>query len=336
MRALLLFAALLIAPTTAAAVNLPVSVRGEGVIVRAERGLDSLAADIAERAPRTLAAIAADLDGLPRPALVEIRVVVDTSEIAAVAPHPNIPEWAVGVAFARQGIVIVAVRRGGEMLDVLDTVDHELAHMALGAALGGRAPRWLDEGFAYVHSSDWSFARFRTLVGMAWSGNTIPLSELSRSFPAAEQSAHRAYAQSYDFVAFLAKRGRYPDPDDDGDRYPFRQFLAEVASGKSTSEAALEAFGTRLSDLYDEWRRQLRSRYLMVPAELFGLGVWCFGALLLIIAYIRRRVQNRATLARWDEEDIARDAVRAAMGLERQDQLPLAGDPAGPPDPSDP
>lgn len=302
-RAVVFIAAVLAVPATASAISLPVTARGDGVVVRAERGLDDLAADIARRAPGTLASIAADLEGLPRPALVEIRVVVDTEDIQAAAPYGQVPAWAVGVAFDRAGVVVVAVRRGGEMLDVLGTVDHELAHMALGAALGGRAPRWLDEGFAYLHSSDWSFARFRTLVGMAWSNNVIPLAELDQSFPAAEQSAHRAYAQSYDFVAFLARRGRWPDTDDDGDRYPFRRFLAEVAAGASTGDAALEAFGTRLSDLFDEWRRQLRSRYLMLPAEMFGIGVWCLGALLLIIAYIRRRVKNRRTLARWAQEE---------------------------------
>lgn len=298
-------ALLVAAPATAAAVELPVVERGEGVVVRAARGLDAVAADIAERAPRTLASIAADLEGLPRPALVEIRVVVDTADIASVSPHPGVPPWAVGVAFSDAGVVVVAVRRGSEMLDVLGTVDHELAHMALGAALDGRAPRWLNEGFAYLHSSDWSFARFRTLVGMAWTGNTISLPELDRSFPRAEQAAHRAYAQSYDFVAFLARRGRYPDHDDDGNRYPFRKFLAQVAAGKSTSAAALEAYSATLSDLYDEWRRNLRSRYLMLPAELFGLAVWIFGAFLLIVAYIRRRLKNKRTLAQWEEDEEA-------------------------------
>lgn len=301
----MVLALLVAAPAPAAAVELPVVERGDGVVVRAARGLEAIAGDIAARAPRTLAAIAADLQGLPRPPLVEIRVVVDTRDIASVSPHPGVPPWAVGVAFSDAGVVVVAVKRQSEMLDVLGTVDHELAHMALGAALGGRAPRWLNEGFAYLHSSDWSFARFRTLVGMAWTGNTIPLTELDLSFPAAEQSAHRAYAQSYDFVAFLARRGRYPDPDDDGDRYPFRRFLAQVAAGHSTSEAALEAYSATLRDLYDEWRRNLRSRYLMLPAELFGLGVWCFGALLLIVAYIRRRLKNKATLAQWAEEEDA-------------------------------
>ena len=305
MRSLVLALVLLALPATAAAVELPITERGPGVVVRAERGLEALAGDIAERAPRTLAAIAADLEGLPRPSLVEIRVVVDTRDIASVSPHRGVPPWAVGVAFSDAGVVVVAVRRKSEMLDVLGTIDHELAHMALGAALDGRAPRWLNEGFAYLHSSDWSFERFRTLVGMAWSGNTIALPELDRSFPAAEIAAHRAYAQSYDFVAFLARRGRYPDHDDDGDRYPFRRFLAEVAAGKSTSEAALEAYSATLSDLYDEWRRSLRSRYFMLPAELFGLAVWCLGALLLIVAYIRRRMKNRATLAQWEEDEEA-------------------------------
>lgn len=143
---------------------------------------------------------------------------------------------------------------------------------------------------------------------MAWTGDTIPLSQLDRSFPAREQAAHRAYAQSYDFVAFLARRGRHADPDDDGNRLPLRDFLARIAAGASPNEAALEAYGTTLADLYAEWRTRLRSRYLMLPAEMFGILVWCFGALLLIAAYIRKRMKNRATLAQWAEEDEAAGA----------------------------
>ena len=57
-------------------------------------------------------------------------------------------------------------------------------------------PRWLNEGFAYLHSSDFSFERSRTLTGMAWTGDVIPLAEIDGRFPARELAAHRAYAQS--------------------------------------------------------------------------------------------------------------------------------------------
>ena len=70
------------------------------------------------------------------------------------------------------------MRRGSEVIETTATLRHELAHLALGAALGDRAPRWLHEGFAYQHSAEWSQERFETLATMAWMGSVIPLKEL--------------------------------------------------------------------------------------------------------------------------------------------------------------
>ena len=61
-------------------------------------------------------------------------------------------------------VLVVAARRGPQTINVENVVDHELAHLALGAALGERAPRWLHEGFAYQHSAEWSLERTRTLT----------------------------------------------------------------------------------------------------------------------------------------------------------------------------
>jgi hypothetical protein len=211
--------------------------------------------------------------------------------------------------------VVVATKREASPIDVHNVVIHELAHLALGAALGGRAPRWLDEGFAYLHSSDWSFARVRTLTGMVWTGDVIPLDEIERRFPAAESEVHRAYAQSYDFVAFLAKRGRYPDTADDGDRWPFQRFLILIGEGHDVYDASLEAFGAPLHDLFDEWRQDLRSRYMLLPIGMFALGVWVLAALLLIAAYIRKRRQNRTRLDEWERQEAEAHAGRTLVPL---------------------
>jgi hypothetical protein len=182
-------------------------------------------------------------------------------------------------------------------------VRHELAHLALGVALGPRAPRWLHEGFAYLHSSDFSLDRTRTLTGMAWSGDVIPLADLDSSFPAAEIAAGRAYAESYDFIAYLARRGRSAERDDDGNRWPFRQFLALVAGGTPIDQAARKAFSADLAHLFAEWKETLRQRYLLLPAGLLGVLIWVFAALLLVLAYLRKKRLNRQTLARWQEEE---------------------------------
>lgn len=288
-------------------IALPVVIERTGLVIRAEAGMGKLARQVADASPGYLEEISSDLVDLDVPKHIEIRLVHKSSSLPDVAPPGHgAPSWAAGVAYSSFGVVSVAHSSGTELNDVLSVTAHELSHLALGAALHDRAPRWLNEGFAYLHSSDWSMARMQVLTGMAWSGNTIPLANLDSSFPAAEIEVHKAYAQSFDFVAFLARRGRYIDKDDDGDRWPFRNFLAHIADGRTTDEAARKAFGASLSSLYGEWYEDLRSRYMLVPASLFGLFVWSFAALLLVIGYWRKSRTTKRILAIWEAEERAR------------------------------
>jgi len=300
-------------PAAAQSMSLPVAIQADGVYVRAEDGMERIAARVARRARAALAAIAEDLPDLPTPGRVEIRLVKRAEDLRRAAPPGRgAPPWAIGVAYPEDGVVVAAYRRGPLPSDIDSVVTHELAHLALGAALGPRAPRWLHEGFAYLHSSDFSLDRTRTLTGMAWTGDVIPLADLDRSFPAAENAAERAYAESYDFVVFLARRGRYVGPEDDGNPWPFRQLLASLARGEPIDAAARDAFASDLGQLFDEWRESLRQRYLTVPASVLGAALWVLCAFLLVLAYLRKRRQGRATLARWAVEEAARPAEDVA------------------------
>ncbi len=284
------------------------------VTVYAEPGLDDTATDLGRRAEAALLEISYDLESLRVPAHIELRVVRDASDLPHVAPPGHsAPAWAVGVAYPRYGIISVALRRGPNILDPVFTLRHELAHLALGAALGARAPRWLHEGFAYQHSPEYSRERIETLAGMAWFGSTIPLTELDTSFPAGELPAHRAYAESYDFVGFLAKRGRWEDAADDGDRFAFRRFLRELAAGSTLDAAALRAFGRPMQALFEEWRNDLSRRYRLMPIGLLGFALWILVALLLIAAWWRRRRQAKRRLAQWESEDLARRARQSSL-----------------------
>jgi hypothetical protein len=307
----LAIAAALAIARPAAAQHLPVVVEGGEISVRAEPGLDELAKKLHQVSGPWLERIAADLEGLRQPEHIEIRLVDDAASMQdAAPPGRQVPAWAAGVAFPDLGILVVAVRRAGRPLDTVEVLHHELAHLALGAALGKNAPHWLHEGFAYQHSAEWTWDRTETLAGMAWAGSTIPIEELDASFPAEELPANRAYAESYDFVGYLAKRGRYEDSGDDGDRFPFRRFLAALARDGNVDRAALHAYGRPLRDLFEEWKRDLTQRYMLIPAGLFVLGLWVIAALLLLLAFLRRRRQNRRRLAEWDRQE-AEAAARA-------------------------
>lgn len=309
---------------------LPVQVHSESgsITVLAESGMERLAREIAGRTPAVLSRIHADLEGLPQPEVVEIRLVKRAADMTAASPPGRgAPPWASGVAFPDLGVLVVAARHGPQTIDVANVVDHELAHMALGAALGDRAPRWLHEGFAYQHSAEWSLERTRTLTGMVWFGNVIPLHELERGFPKRENAADRAYAESYDFVAFLTHRGRYPDEYDDGDRWPFRRFLAEISAGRTAREAAWIAYGASLDELFAEWQVDLRDRYMMAPVGMFAMGVWVLAGVLLCIGFVRRRRRDRSILDRWEREENARTAEASTLALAMAGARPAESDP---------
>jgi hypothetical protein len=287
-----------------AAPSLKFAARSGRVTVFAERGLEDTARELADSAEETLGRIRGDLEGLPVPDQIEVRLVTQASDLAAIAPGGRgAPPWAIGVAYPDLGVISVAIRRGAQLADPAATLRHELAHVALGAALGPRAPRWLHEGFAYQHSREWSMERMETLAGMAWMGSTIPLDQLESSFPAQEVIAHRAYAESYDFVGYLSRRGRWEDHDDDGDRWPFRRFLAQIADGTDIEVAARLAYGKPLKELFEEWRADLDRRYMLVPIGLFGLLIWILCAVLLVLAWIRKRRLNRSRIAQWEREE---------------------------------
>jgi hypothetical protein len=317
-------------PAAAAPRLVPAAHAGRITVV-AEPGLESVARGLADNAERTLGRISADLLDLPTPRAIEVRLVRDARDLAAVAPaQRGAPAWAIGVAYPDLGVISIAMRRGAALSDPQATLRHELAHIALGAALGSRAPRWLHEGFAYQHSAEWSWERTETLAGMAWFRSIIPLHQLDRTFPEGELPAHRAYAESYDFVGYLSRRGRWDDTSDDGDRWPFRRFLREVGRGSDLDSAAQHAFGKPLHELFDEWRSNLSSRYLLAPMGLFGLLAWILCAVLLGLAWWRRRRQNRRRLAQWDLEDRLRARAEPSAQVMVPPYVPWPGeDPLG-------
>lgn len=215
------------------------------------------------------------------------------------------PDWAVGLSFSDRHTVIVAA--GGERppIEVMRTFAHELAHVGVDVAREGHfVPRWFNEGFATRMAQEWTPERSEKLSRAAAAGNLTPFSQLTRSFPAHQQSASMAYDQSFHFVRWL--QSKYG-----GDLWA--RVFDRVRQGEGFEAALAEETGSPLSGLERRWKTNLEES-TTVWSILREDTVIFFGAgILFLITYVVVRRRRREKLesmmddsdsdARWDYDE---------------------------------
>ncbi|HEU4703042.1 MAG TPA: hypothetical protein VFS37_11225, partial [Conexibacter sp.] len=211
-------------------------------------------------------------------------------------------------------IIIQGRAAGSEAGDPVETLRHELAHLALYERLGNRPPRWFQEGYASVAAREWRRDDvLATNVALALRGAPT-FDQLERSFAGGTTAAQSAYALSYRAVAEMASL----DPAR-GLTLLFQYWEGE----KSLDAAVRKAFGMTLVGFEREFQRRVRRRYgfLALVADLSL--VFLITGMALLPFFVARRVRDRRRL----REMLAADA--AAERAERESILSvmLAPDP---------
>lgn len=258
--------------------------------------------------------------GIALPDSLILRIARNPDEMFAMAPRglPP-PSYASGVAYPELGLVLLTVTTrdpADPTPDLRRVLTHELSHVALHRAAGGRPiPRWFSEGIAVHHADEYGIERIRTLWEGASSGRLAPLRGLTVRFADGSPDVGLAYAQSADVVAFLLRRPHGSDK--------MRRMLGAIRDGKDFEAAMKSAFGFDLDHLEREWRADLDERHSAYPVVLGGGGLWALVVVALAIGYFRKRRRNRATLKRWANEEAAIDSLEAelrrkAEALERE------------------
>jgi hypothetical protein len=244
---------------------------------------------------------------LGQPVLHRVRVDVARTprEMKAFAPRgAPYPDYAAGVAYSDLGLVLLTLSpiSPNDSHNLLQTFKHELAHVALKDALGGRhVARWFNEGFAVLASGETSFDRLSTLWTATVADRLLPLSEVERSFPSDGVTASVAYAEAVDVVRFLVRRE---------ERHRFRALIRELREGRTLDTAARDAYGVDLATLEREWREDVAKRYTFWPILLSGTGVWAGVLLLFVWGWRKRRARTRVTLERWARDEAREDQLR--------------------------
>lgn len=238
----------------------------------------------------------ADLGGDQDGPVVEVRFARNIEEMRTLCPRQP-PGWADAVAFWPDNIIVISLTTNHHRPVSLDTVfRHELSHVALRWVVGdAEVPRWFNEGLAIVESGELPFKRLQLLWPGAARGQITPLKQLERRFPTREFQANQAYAESADFVRFLARyRGRWR----------FQELLQRLRRGENFYGAMSATWGESVRDLERAWHRDVRRRYSVVPTVTAGMTLWVAVACLAFFTYIKRRrdIRRRINAMADDEE----------------------------------
>jgi hypothetical protein len=262
----------------------------------------------AESLIREADAIRAELAArLGQPVLreVHVRIARTPGDMVALAPEgAPYPKYASGVAYSEIGLVLLTLTplQPSALHDVTEVFRHELAHLALGDAIGEghHVPHWLNEGLAVHLSGESSLVRMKTLSTATLAGRLLPLPRLDAGFGGDAIAAELAYAESADVVRFLLRQ-------EDRERFP--ALIARLREGQPFPLSLRDAYGLDLSTLEHEWREEVAKRYSFWPVFFSGSLVWAGVLVLFVVGWRRRRQRSLETLQRWALEE-ARTAPR--------------------------
>jgi hypothetical protein len=236
---------------------------------------------------------------------VTVYVARTPGEMAGLAPEgAPFPKYADGVAYPDLGLVLLTIHpaESNARHDLAQIFKHELAHVALHDAVGGRAiPRWFNEGFAVFASGESSYNRLKTLWTATVSDELIPLRRLERTFPSDFVGVDTAYAQAADVVRFLVRRQ---------DHQRFVGMIERIRRGQDFEHAMKDAYGLDLGTLEYEWREDVARRTTFWPILFSGSVVWVGAIGLFVLAWRRRKKRDKATLQRWEREEVEEEVQR--------------------------
>jgi hypothetical protein len=231
-------------------------------------------------------------DGMRVLLLRDLRCLAD---LGVSAPQAD---WVAGVASAAQAFV--AVRADGprdRMSSLRAVLRHELAHIALERSTGGRAPRWLHEGYAQLAAGAWDWQQAWRLRWAFVRGGSERLRRISLVFPRDPEGARMAYLLSYTAVHELVSISGEPG---------LRAFLTGIGTGESTDQTFRQVFGLTQAQFEERWESSVRARYGLLYTLSRAGAFWLFVSILVVWVASRRRRRDRERL----------EAMRAAEARE--------------------
>ena len=224
--------------------------------------------------------------GLRDPGPLRLIVVPDAHLLDSLTAG-RAPLWGAAIAVPGARTILLRADEG----DLVRTLRHELAHLALHEAVAVRVPLWFDEGYASWAAGEWD--RLGTLeLNLAVVRGAVPtLTGLDGALRGSASTADAAYALAVSAVTELARR------NPTGTLTPL---LRRLESGEDFDAAVLATTGLSVGRFEQEWQRTVRRRYTLGNWLIAG-GGWLIVALLVAVQVRRRRRMDRVRRAALDD-----------------------------------
>ena len=260
-------------------------------------GDDGLASALLSNSLRIRERVIADI-GVDFTEKTEIRLSPTIEAFREAQPGRTwIPLWAIGVAYPAENVIVLRSPRAtkGSRIDVVDVFAHEFSHIALGRALAGvTVPVWLSEGLAMYEAREWTFSRISVLTRASLTDRLIPLPVLTLSFPAEEEPAELAYAESFMFISFLINKVG---------RDAFHRLIRDYTRYGDLAGALRRGTGMNLADLEERWLVYLKLRVSWIPIITSVSTLWFVAALIFVYGYARKKRQANRRLKEMETEE---------------------------------
>ena len=258
-------------------------------------GDEQVAQDSLETLDQTLAEFAQHLPGGNQP--ITVTICRSLQEFRRRAGQYG-RTWIGGVTATPSGrIAVKAPYLLPEPRDYDGLLRHELLHVLLARNVQEAClPRWLNEGIVMVLSRENRWGSMARVARMYVSGRLIPYYNLDFAFlPLGDEVlSGDAYAEALSLTRYLI------------DRLGEEGFwdLVGAMRHEPFETALFRATGLKPGPLYAAWRDSMWMPAILITAG-SAFSVFDVMALIVIIAWIRKRRRNLAILQQWDEEERA-------------------------------
>jgi hypothetical protein len=296
----IVFFLLLFAPVASAGTG-ELRLENNRFVIRYIAGDERLAAELMRDSLRIRERVIADI-GVDFAEKTEIRLSPTIEAFREAQPVGTwIPLWAAGVAYPEQNVIVLLSPRAikGSRTNVVDVFAHEFSHIALGRALAGvKVPVWLNEGLAIYEAREWTFSRISVLTRASLTDRLIPLPVLTLSFPAEEEPAELAYAESFMFISFLINKVG---------RDAFHRLIRDYTRYGDLAGALRRGTGMNLADLEERWLVYLKLRVSWIPIITSFSTIWFIAAFIFVYGYARKKRQANRRLKEMEMEEELED-----------------------------